>query len=226
MFNLNEAIKQWRANLSARPNFHATDLDELEDHLREVVAELTQTGLSEEEAFLVGTRRIGQPDDLDSEFAIADPGQRRVFRLRWMLTGGFLLAFLWLAADAGTRLGAGMFGRWFVFDGAVPGVLPWMVSVLRIALLVVGAWLIWRIAATDRSADRLKRMTAAKVLGAAMLLAFLLLIMRVGPTVTMVHGLPHNEFVRIMTVDAWFRMAALFLLPVLVLVGLWRLIRA
>ncbi len=140
MFDLNEAIRQWRAAMGAQPNIEAADLEEFEDHLREEVGNLEGQGLSQEEAFLVSSRRIGRPEDLNGEFAIADPARRRSFRLRWMIVGALSLMFLWLAADTFSSLGA---GAWRFFPGyphPVFGVFgPGGVSGLfRLLALVIG----------------------------------------------------------------------------------------
>ena len=46
-------IDQWRSYLHSRQAIHATDVEELEGHLRDQVAELADVGLQEDEAFLV-----------------------------------------------------------------------------------------------------------------------------------------------------------------------------
>ncbi len=46
-----------------------TDVDELEGHLRDQVAELGAAGLSDDEAFLVAVKRMGNLDELSREFA-------------------------------------------------------------------------------------------------------------------------------------------------------------
>ena len=71
--------------------FDDPDLDELEDHLREEIGVLEAAGLSTEEAYLVACRRLGKPEDLSGEFAIADPERRRSFRLSWMIIGALAL---------------------------------------------------------------------------------------------------------------------------------------
>jgi hypothetical protein len=45
------------------------DVGELEDHLREQIADLRQTGLDQDEAFLVAIKRLGQLDAVSREFA-------------------------------------------------------------------------------------------------------------------------------------------------------------
>ena len=48
MFDLKEAIIQWRDNLAQRETYGKSDLDELESHLQEQMEELIGSGLSEE----------------------------------------------------------------------------------------------------------------------------------------------------------------------------------
>jgi len=66
---LEELIGEWRSYVLRRKAIDAADVSELEDHLRSQVAELKASGLSEEEAFLIGVKRLGQLDGLSREFA-------------------------------------------------------------------------------------------------------------------------------------------------------------
>ena len=66
---LEEQIDRWRSYLRRRNAIHSVDVEELEDHLRSQIAELTDAGLSADEAFLVAVKRIGELDALSREFA-------------------------------------------------------------------------------------------------------------------------------------------------------------
>ncbi len=66
---LEERISEWRSYVRRRQAIGAVDVDELEDHLRSRVAELRNAGLDEEEAFLIGVKRLGELDTLSREFA-------------------------------------------------------------------------------------------------------------------------------------------------------------
>ena len=66
---LEERINEWRAYVRRRQAIDATDVDELEDHLRSQVEALTEAGLDEDEAFLVAVKRLGDLDSLSREFA-------------------------------------------------------------------------------------------------------------------------------------------------------------
>src|SRR5215470_16870699 len=66
---LEEQIAQWRAYLRRRRAISGPDAEELENHLRDQFAALTDAGLAEDEAFLVAVKRMGNLDALSREFA-------------------------------------------------------------------------------------------------------------------------------------------------------------
>ncbi len=93
-FDLNAAIEKWRLELAAQPNLGLADQRELEAHLRDTVAELQQRGLNEEESFWLAGRRLGQPQQLNKEFAKTHPANSWRERLLWVLAA-FLAWRLW-----------------------------------------------------------------------------------------------------------------------------------
>ena len=68
---LEDQIAQWRTYLRHRQAVHGPDVEELEGHLRDQLAALTDAGLSGDEAFLVAVKRMGNLDALSREFARA-----------------------------------------------------------------------------------------------------------------------------------------------------------
>ena len=68
---LEEQIAQWRAYVRRRQALHGPDVEELEGHLRDQLAALTDAGLAGDEAFLVAVKRMGSLDALSREFARA-----------------------------------------------------------------------------------------------------------------------------------------------------------
>ena len=66
---LEDRIAEWRSYLRRRQAIHRVDVDELEDHLRNQVADLREAGLDEDEAFLIAVKRIGDLEALSREFA-------------------------------------------------------------------------------------------------------------------------------------------------------------
>jgi len=67
--DLETQIDQWRGYVARRPAISAADVEEMESHLRDQVADLVAGGLDEEEAFLVAVKRMGSLDDVSREFA-------------------------------------------------------------------------------------------------------------------------------------------------------------
>jgi uncharacterized protein YjiS (DUF1127 family) len=66
---LEEQFAEWRQYVQRRKELQQNDVDELEDHLRGSVDELTTAGLRPDEAFLIAVKRVGSVDDLAREFA-------------------------------------------------------------------------------------------------------------------------------------------------------------
>lgn len=64
-------VGEWRAFALKRRGVTAADADELEGHLRDQAADLQQSGLSADEAFLVAVKRLGSQDEISREFARA-----------------------------------------------------------------------------------------------------------------------------------------------------------
>ena len=69
MDGLEAQIAEWRAYVTQAPALNGHDVDELEDHLREQIGELTTAGLTEDEGFLVAVKRMGDLDTVSREFA-------------------------------------------------------------------------------------------------------------------------------------------------------------
>jgi hypothetical protein len=67
--SLEEQVAYWRGYLRRRRAIDGPDVEELEDHLRDQMAELTRAGLTGDEAFLVAVKRMGSLDALSREFA-------------------------------------------------------------------------------------------------------------------------------------------------------------
>jgi hypothetical protein len=69
MESLELEISQWRSFVRQGPAIDDRDVEELEAHLRDQIAELNAAGLAADEAFLVAVKRMGRVDDLSREFA-------------------------------------------------------------------------------------------------------------------------------------------------------------
>jgi hypothetical protein len=69
MDGVESQIAEWRAYVEKAQAVNGRDVDELEAHLRDQIAELDAAGLTADEAFLVGVKRMGALDALSREFA-------------------------------------------------------------------------------------------------------------------------------------------------------------
>lgn len=68
-FDLEDAIRQWREALIESTRLSLEELEELELHLRDSVGTLQKRGLSQEEAWIIAQKRLGQRETLKKEFA-------------------------------------------------------------------------------------------------------------------------------------------------------------
>ena len=75
MESVESQIAEWRAYVSNAPGVNGHDVDELEDHLRHQIAELTAAGLTADEGFLIAVKRLGDVDGLSREFAREHSGR-------------------------------------------------------------------------------------------------------------------------------------------------------
>jgi hypothetical protein len=69
MENVEAQIAEWRAYVADAPAVNGHDVDELEDHLRHQIIELSAAGLTADEGFLIAVKRLGDIDALSREFA-------------------------------------------------------------------------------------------------------------------------------------------------------------
>ncbi|MBW3589720.1 MAG: permease prefix domain 1-containing protein [Actinobacteria bacterium] len=75
MDSVESQIAEWRAYVAKAPAVDGRDVDELEVHLRDRITDLTEAGLSPDEAFLVAVKRMGDLDALSREFAREHSGR-------------------------------------------------------------------------------------------------------------------------------------------------------
>ena len=75
MESVESQIAEWRAYVANAPGVNGHDVDELEDHLRHQIAELSAAGLTADEGFLIAVKRLGDVDGLSREFAREHSGR-------------------------------------------------------------------------------------------------------------------------------------------------------
>ena len=68
---LESEIAEWRSFVARGTAVDGRDVEELEAHLRDQIADLGSAGLTDDEAFLVAVKRLGGLDELSREYALA-----------------------------------------------------------------------------------------------------------------------------------------------------------
>ena len=110
MFDMNEQIKVWRSELSHKQTLEKSDIDELENHLREEIERLAESELTQEEAFMVAAHRLGHSESLSEEFAKINTSviwRKRLFRVGTIVFAWIILTYIWQVVSlAGLLLGA------------------------------------------------------------------------------------------------------------------------
>ncbi len=86
MEQLESEIAEWRAFVRQGSAVDGADVEELEAHLRDQIADLDAAGLAADEAFLVAVKRMGRVDELSREFAREHSG--RLWRQLVLSAGG------------------------------------------------------------------------------------------------------------------------------------------
>jgi hypothetical protein len=94
MFELKEAIENWKQKLSCSNSFTTNDIEELESHLLDAIDALKEKDLSEEEAFFVATSRLGSVNLLSSEFIKVNTRTIYLKRVAWFISGYILIYFI------------------------------------------------------------------------------------------------------------------------------------
>ena len=95
MFQLDTAIQTWKERHQANDAVSSEALSELESHLRDSIVTLEDSGLNEEEAFIIASKRLGSPIELEGEFGKVHQKQVWLSRTLLMLSG-YLLITLFL----------------------------------------------------------------------------------------------------------------------------------
>jgi len=106
MSRLEDDVENWKQQLLQHQTMTASDIDELQIHLLEEMDNLIVTGLNQEEAFLIASRRIGNPKDISCEFAKINNVVIWKNRFFWMIIGILILQIFSSCANFLARGGA------------------------------------------------------------------------------------------------------------------------
>ncbi|MBN1817284.1 MAG: ABC transporter ATP-binding protein [Sedimentisphaerales bacterium] len=166
MFIVDRRIAEWRNGLAETGRFTAANLDELEAHVREKMEELQTLPLSEEEAFLVASHRLGEKRDLTAEYDKVNSGLIWSHRFFWMIVG--VLAFAAMSALAGGV--STVFATLGAYAGANPKAIGFVATAFKAVVILAGlGFVLWACLAV-RSGSTADNLTRGLLIG---LIAFL-----------------------------------------------------
>lgn len=114
-YDLNRSVQLWREELSRSASVRPDDIAELETHLRDSLAGLQTKGLTEEEAFIIATKRLGQPVELGAEFGKVNLKEVWFDRLVWVVAGSIALDIVYTSLRAVPQ----------IFESVSTGVMTW-----------------------------------------------------------------------------------------------------
>jgi hypothetical protein len=129
MFNLEQAIFEWRRKMISAGIKSSDVLDELESHLREDVERQMRSGATGERAFREAVQRVGAAENLNREFAKVRPSarvSRNTVRALCLATAAFVFAVeTWTLMIYDVTISERVFGIGMValiagFIGALP----------------------------------------------------------------------------------------------------------
>ncbi len=141
MSDLERRIEAWRVELTQSQAVAASDVSELESHLREEIAHLQEAGLAEVEAFLVACHRLGDAAGLAREFRKVTGDWRLWQRLSWMALGT-LVYVLGGYVVAGVSHSSALVASLLGFRGYGLGLIALNAQVAAIAGMLALAWVI------------------------------------------------------------------------------------
>lgn len=86
-FNLQDQINNWVGHLKSEPSITESDSEELKSHLLDLIDELKKTGLDNEEAFLVASKRMGTIFELEADYEEVNKPLIQMRRSLFILAG-------------------------------------------------------------------------------------------------------------------------------------------
>jgi hypothetical protein len=103
-FNLDRQIKLWIEKLKTGQSVTDTDAEELKSHLLDTIDDLVgNSGLDEEEAFIIATRRLGTTSEWENEYRQENTNILQVRRTAVILAGILLYFFFFHLIESGSK---------------------------------------------------------------------------------------------------------------------------
>ena len=94
MHNLDQSIAEWRKNISRTPGLSPDTLDELENHLRETISTMVESGIPEPEALQRALAQLGPVGEVTADFQKLSPVTWLPLRIVMVIAGVLSLVML------------------------------------------------------------------------------------------------------------------------------------
>jgi hypothetical protein len=119
MFDLEQAIADWRRQMLAAGIKTPVPLEELEIHLREEIERQMKAGLSGQKAFEISTRRIGSPEILKCEFKKAERTSMKKIGIFAVAIGAVIILRILTEHPDAAHLRKNEQVEWLIAGGAI-----------------------------------------------------------------------------------------------------------
>jgi hypothetical protein len=218
MSDVEKCIEQWRRALRTSEAFGASDLEELESHLREEMERLRPLGLSETESFLVARHRLGATEALETEYEKVNTDRRSLLRLSWMVVGVLVYILAGYVAVGVSHGGMAVALR----QGVGPAALAWVgvaTKAVAAAALLLIVWVCVRRSSWSRLTGRLRTLSLpwlVLLLGGLAVVDCLLLGFEFLFRTAAVRCVSHEEYAQMALVSSYAGLGWAILAPLLV----------
>lgn len=220
MFELESALRDWTARFDRTEAMRRSDIEELEQHVRDSLAVLTASGLSEEEAFLIATHRVGPAVKIEREFHKANGSHVWGRRMLWMLSGYLLFTVSQLTISAIATFSQAI----IAFVGGSGTTIGYAaIAVTAFCWLALAVWICrysgmqYREHASDGDASKSRSLLIPIGL-AALIVATTLL--KFGSQVVVVRLTPTEAFAQSISIYAYANALFALLLPIVCVVSM------
>jgi hypothetical protein len=130
---IHHQIEQWYSSIKSEPDFTDADAEELKTHLLDMMEELQDSGLDEEEAFIIAKRRLGSVDEFKAEYRQENQEVLQTRRSAIILSGVLIYFFSFHLVGSLAKL---LFITLLKFDVSGPQALSWLKRSLEFAHLI------------------------------------------------------------------------------------------
>jgi hypothetical protein len=209
MFDVEQQLEDWRTRFTRTEAMRGTDIEELEQHVRDSIATLMSNGLNAEEAFLIATRRVGSPAALDREFGKVNGDYVWGHRALWMIAGALTYLVCGTAIGAIASISQVMVAQ-AGGGGTLMGYTALAVTVVAWSLLLAALWQ----RRHDGSPALLPGRMSAPVIGIALLAAAGL---KQAVQVAWAWITPVSEIAEALPISMWANVLSVLVLPLVLL---------